>query len=158
VARPEDDAFDEDDAALTWVGDEEQGRATPRLGSTGDPQASDAAAIAEGDDDEEVPGSGGRRAATIGFAVPYLALAIGWVFAVQYAPGPTQLFPAILWQFGEFLAMLSAPLWFAATLHLTAEQRPRVRAGWLALGVVVLLPWPIIVRFLSALQFAGSVS
>lgn len=161
MARPDTDpadgdAFDEDDDALHWAGDEEQGRVAPRLGSTSaeaSPDASDA-----DPEPEEAPGGTGRRAATIGFALPYLALAIGWIFAVQLASGPTQLFPAIVWQFGEFLAMLAAPLWFAATLHLTREHRPRVRVGWLALGTLVLLPWPVILRFLAALQFAGSLS
>ena len=161
MARPDSDpsdaeAFDEDADALRWAGDEEQGRAAPRLGSTADPAAGVDAIVA--DDEEAAPGSAGRRAATIGFAVPYLALAIGWIFAVQLASGPAQLFPAILWQFGEFLAMLSAPLWFAATQHLTRDARPLVRVGWLALGLAVLLPWPIILRFLAALQLAGSLS
>jgi len=154
VARPHDDTFDEDDDALRWAGDEEQGRAAPRLGSDG----AAATAVAADDDQEEAPGGRGRRAATVGFAVPYLALTIGWVFSVQLADSPAQLFPAILWQFGEFLAMLAGPLWFAATLNLTRDSRPRVRVGWLALGTLVLLPWPIILRFLAALQVAGSLS
>lgn len=162
MARPDPDpsdagdAFDEDADALRWAGDEEQGRAAPRLGGaastepgTGVPDEAEA---------EEAPGGRGRRVATVGFAVPYLALAIGWIFAVQLAAGPSQLFPAVLWQFGEFLAMLAAPLWFAATIHLTRESRPLVRVGWLALGLAVLLPWPVILRFLAALQFAGSIS
>jgi hypothetical protein len=54
--------------------------------------------------------------------------------------------------------MLSAPLWFAATLTLTKAHRPLVRAGWLALGLGVLLPWPLLLRFLAALEFAGGLS
>ena len=154
MARPHDDTFDEDDDALRWAGDEEQGRAAPRLGSDG-VAATD---VVADDEHDEAPGARGRRAASVGFAVPYLALAIGWIFSVQLADSPVQLFPAILWQFGEFLAMLAAPLWFAATLSLTRDSRPRVRVGWLALGTLVLLPWPIILRFLAALQVAGSLS
>lgn len=154
MARPDDDSFD-DDEALRWAGDEEQGRAAPRLGRVG----VDADVVVDDEEPEaEAPGAGGRRAATVGFAVPYLALAIGWIFSVQLADSPASVFPAILWQFGEFLAMLAAPLWFAATLTLTRDARPRVRVGWLALGTLVLLPWPIILRFLAALQFAGSLS
>lgn len=155
MARPEDDAFDADDEALRWAGDEEQGRAAPRLGADREPVA-DVSLEDEGSD--EAPGSGGRRVATVAFAVPYLALAIGWIFSVQLVDSPSQLFGAILWQFGEFLAMLAAPLWFAATLMLTRDSAPRVRVGWLALGLLVLLPWPIILRFLAALQLAGSLS
>jgi hypothetical protein len=151
VARASDD-FD-DDEALRWAGDEELGRAAPRLGGPPAPPAEDAVA-----DDDVAPGSGGRRAATVGFAVPYLAITVGWIFAVQYAPGPTALLPSILWQFGEFLAMLAAPLWFAAVLTLTRESRPLVRVGWLVLGLGMLLPWPVLLRFLAALEFAGSLS
>jgi hypothetical protein len=155
VARPEDD--DEDAEALTWAGDEETGRAAPRLRdltaetAVGEP--------AEADDEPEAPGSRGRRrVATVAFAVPYLALTIGWIFAVQLSDSPAQLLAAILWQFGEFLAMLAAPLWFAATLTLTRDARPRARVLALAVGFVMLLPWPVILRFLAALQLAGSLS
>lgn len=153
MARPDDDVFD-DDEALRWAGDDEQGRVAPRLRSTDEPSV----AVEDDDDVEEAPGGRGRRAATVSFAVPYLALTIGWVFAVQLADSPPDVLPAVLWQFGEFLAMLAAPLWFAATLTLSRDARPRVRVGWLALGTLVLLPWPIILRFLAALQFAGSLS
>lgn len=148
--------MDEDDDALRWAGDEERGRALPRLG--GEREVVADATDDELDDAEEAPGSGGRRVATVAFAVPYLALAIGWIFSVQLVDSPSQLFGAVLWQFGEFLAMLAAPLWFAATLTLSRDSRPRVRVGWLALGILVLLPWPIILRFLAALQFAGSLT
>lgn len=151
MPRPENDAFDDDDEALRWAGDDEQGRAAPTVG-TSPPAAADAA------HEEEAPGGRGRRAATVGFAVPYLALTIGWIFSVQFFDSPAELFTAVLWQFGEFLAMLAAPLWFAATLALTRDSRPHVRVGWLALGTLVLLPWPVILRFLAALQLAGSLS
>jgi hypothetical protein len=152
VARAQDvDDFD-DDEALSWAGDEEQGRAAPRLREA-DPVV--AAAEAE---PEQTPGSRGRSAATAVFAVPYLALTVGWIFAVQLFDSPDALFPGILWQFGEFLAMLVAPLWFAATLTLTRPARPAVRVGWLAIGLVVLLPWPVILRLLFALTVTGSIS
>lgn len=156
MARPDDDGVDEDAEALSWVGDEEQGRAAPRLGGESSPGGD--ASVEDADDVEETPGSGGRRIATVAFAVPYLALTIGWIFSVQLVDSPPTLLAAILWQFGEFLAMLTAPLWFVATLTLTRDARPRVRVGWLALGLFVVLPWPIILRFLAALQFAGSLS
>jgi hypothetical protein len=151
---PADDVDDDDDAAaLSWAGDEEQGRAAPRLGE------SDPVAVAPEAAQEEAPGSRGRSAATVAFVVPYLVIAIGWIFAVQQlTSGSASLFGEILWQFGEFSAMLAAPLWFAATLTLTKTHRPRVRVGWLAIGFVVLLPWPLVLRFLAALEFAGSLS
>jgi hypothetical protein len=156
VARSSDvDDFDDDAEALSWIGDEEQGRSAPRLR---DLDAETAAPPTEADGPEDAPGSGGRRAATVGFAVPYLALTIGWIFAVQFYPSPSELLASVLWQFGEFLSMLVAPLWFAATLTLTGDARPLVRVGWLALGLGVLLPWPVLIRFLAALQVAGGIS
>lgn len=156
MAREADvDDFDDDDEALSWAGDEEQGRAAPRLRVSVDTVVT---VELEGSEPAKLPGSTGRRVATVLFAVPYLAFAIGWIFSVQVAPGPVELGPSILWQFGEFLAMLSAPLWFAATLTLTRAYRPLVRVGWLALGLGVLVPWPIILQFLAALRFAGSLS
>jgi hypothetical protein len=155
-ARDVDDTDGEDDDALSWPGDEEQGRAAARLR---DPGAEAPLTAPARDEPRDAPGSGARRAATVAFAVPYLAIAIGWIFAVQQlSSGSSSLFTEILWQFGEFLAMLSGPLWFAATLTLTREHRPLVRVGWLALGLGVLLPWPLILQFLAALQFAGSLS
>lgn len=154
MARAADvDDFDDDDEALTWVGDEEQGRAAPRLR---EPEPAPAAGAVE---PEEAPGSRGRSIATVAFVVPYLAIAVGWIFAVQQlSSGSASLFGEILWQFGEFLAMLAAPLWFAATVTLTAQHRPLVRVGWLALGLPVLLPWPLVLQFVAALQYAGSLS
>ncbi|HWH97798.1 MAG TPA: hypothetical protein VNS80_05480 [Pseudolysinimonas sp.] len=130
-----------DDEALSWVGDEEQGRATPRLR---EPHP----APAEAEDVEpEAPGSRGRSVATAAFLVPYLAITVGWIFAVQQlSSGAESLFGEILWQFGEFLAILAAPLWLAATVTLTTHHRPLVRVGWLALGLGVLLPWPLVLQ------------
>jgi hypothetical protein len=155
VARAGDvDEYDEDDEALRWAGDDEQGRAAPRLREP-EPDTVDG----DETEPEEAPGSRGRTVATIAFVVPYLAIAVGWIFAVQQlSSGSASLFGEILWQFGEFLAMLVAPLWFAATLTLTRESRPLVRVGWLALGLGVLVPWPLVLRFLAALEFAGSYS
>jgi len=155
VARAGDvDDFDADDEALSWAGDEEQGRAAPRLREPEAPVAG--AGVAE--EPDEAPGSGRRRAATVGFALPYLVLTVGWIFAVQFSDSPSELFAGILWQFGEFLTILAAPLWFAATLTLTRDSRPLVRVGWLALGLGVLLPWPVLIRFLAALQVTGGLS
>lgn len=154
MARADDvDDLGGDEAALSWAGDEEQARAAPRL------RESDPVVVASEDAEEAAPGSRGRSAATAAFAVPYLVIAAGWIFAVQQlSSGSASLFGEILWQFGEFLAMLAAPLWFAATLTLTAQRRPLVRVGWLALGLAVLLPWPLVFRFLAALEFAGGLS
>jgi hypothetical protein len=154
VARAEDiDDLGDDQDALSWAGDDEQGRAAPRLRQ---PEPVTAAAEVE---PEEAAGSRGRSVATAVFLVPYLAVTVGWIFAVQQlSSGSASLFGEILWQFGEFLAMLAAPLWFAATLTLTKGRRPLVRVGWLALGFGVLVPWPLVLQFLAALELAGGMS
>ena len=155
MARAGDvDPDDEDADALSWAGDEEQGRAAPRLRESEAPVVA-----AEAVEAPEAPGSGGRRAATVGFALPYLVLTVGWILSVQQlSSGATSLFAEILWQFGEFLAILAAPFWFATTLSLTRDHRPLVRVGWLALGLGMLVPWPFVLTLLAALQFAGSLS
>jgi hypothetical protein len=148
----EDSGEDTDDEALHWAGDEERGRDTPNLRG-----AEPAAEVLADDEPPVAPGARGRAAATIGFALPYLAYSVGWIFAVQnLSAGNVPLWAEILWQFGEFLTILAAPLWFAATLKLTRDDRPLVRIGWLALGLGVLLPWPFLVDLLLAIQIVGS--
>lgn len=155
MAQREPDDLDEDDEALRWAGDEEQGRAAPRLG--GDTLV---AAPGEAEHDEPaVPGSRGRAIAAAAFVIPYLAWTVGWVLVVQrLSSGSTSLPTEILWQFGEFLAMLAAPLWFAATLTLTRTARPVLRVGWLALGLGMLTPWPFVLDLYAALVIAGNLS
>ena len=77
------------------------------------------------------------------YASLYLALTVGWILGTQYTSAGTAAFwPQLLWQFGEFTAIVAAPLWFGSTVLLTAGVG--VRAGWLALGLGVLLPWPVL--------------
>ncbi len=158
MARPEDIDDAGDDDALRWAGDEERGRVVPRLRGPGD-ASSAPAPLEDPEEFEEAPGARGRRIAAIAYAVPYLAITIGWLFATQQlSSGSQSLFTEIVWQFGEFLAMLSAPLWFAAVLTLTRDARAAARVGWFAVGLGVLLPWPLILQFLAALRLVGSVS
>lgn len=153
-----DDVDADDEEALRWAGDDEAGRDAPRLRADRAKAAADGAA--PGDDSEpRRPGDTARAAAAAVFALPYLAWTIGWILAVtQMSSGASQLLGEIIWQFGEFLAILAAPLWFAATLTLTRDAPPRVRVGVLALGSGVLVPWPLVLQFLAALSFAGSIS
>ena len=158
MARTGDvEEFDDDEEALSWAGDDDQGRSAPRLREP-EPDA-EGAGTELGTQPGAVPGSRGRTVATAAFLVPYLAIAVGWILAAQdLSSGSVSLFGGILWQFGEFLAILAAPLWFAATLTLTRGSRPLVRVGWLALGLAVVFPWPLLLRFLAAHQLAGVLS
>jgi hypothetical protein len=103
------------------------------------------------------PGMGASRVAAPGngsllligygvFAGLYLLYTIGWFVAVLRnsltLPG---LVPEIMYQFGEFLAIVAPGVWLGAVIMLTRGRRPLARVLGLALGVLVLVPWPAIV-------------
>jgi hypothetical protein len=135
---------DDDSDALRWAGDEVGGREGARLPGK---KVQDAVAASPADVASANPAlrSGSARLLTGGFAVVYLALTVGWILAVQYTgSGSTALLTEVLWQFGEFTAIVAAPLWFGAALTLTRDGRPVVRTGWLALGAGLLVPWPLL--------------
>jgi hypothetical protein len=135
---------DQDEEAFHWAGDEVGGREGARLPRKKAPDvvagsAADVAIASPG------PRSGSARLLTGFFGVVYLALAVGWILSVQYtASGSTAILSEVPWQFGEFTAIVVAPLWFGATLTLTRGGRLLTRAGWLALGAGLLVPWPLL--------------
>ena len=135
---------DEDDAdALSWAGDEELGRHAPRL--AGDVEEASPVEPVEADAPAPTPRNRPLAVATALFGIVYLALTVGWIFSVQLLSAPgTDVPTEVAWQFGEFTAIIAAPLWFGAAVNLTRGGRARVRLGWLLLGVGVLVPWPIL--------------
>jgi hypothetical protein len=156
VARPtdpasaDDPADDYDEEALVWAGDEEQGRLRPRLAERDEDASSLETADDDGTDDGDAEPAPARdvvgTAAAFLFGVLYLALTVGWIYSVQITAAPsTDLFPEIVWQFGEFTAMVAAPIWFAGVVSLT-RGRIGLRLGWFALGLGLLLPWPILLE------------
>lgn len=161
MARPTDpapagdDGVDEDalDAeALLWAGDEEQGRVRPRLAASPAVEADDAAVALDADasdavgDEDRVPRDAPGTVVAVVAALLYLALTVGWVYSVQLTASPsTELFGEIVWQFGEFTAMIAAPIWFAAVIVRT-RGRVGLRLGWSALGLGLLLPWPVLLE------------
>lgn len=135
------DEFD-DEEAFHWAGDEVGGREGPRLPGAPAPDPDEEAA------DQPVPAGPPPRRGTAAitgiFALLYLALTVGWIIGTGYtSAGVADLLPQVLWQFGEFTAIIAAPIWFGTTLLLTPE-RLGVRAGFLALGLGLLLPWPVL--------------
>jgi hypothetical protein len=157
---PLDEADDDD--ALHWAGDEARGRAAPRLRD-----ADTASAIADGGPDagaeqlaepEEArtPGERALFAGTIVFGLVYLALSIGWISSAQLLVYPSLDLPGeIMWQFGEFLAMVAPALWFAAALTLTPEgtgRRGLRRMLALLVGALVLVPWPSLLYWIGSMQ------
>jgi len=151
----------DDDAGLRWddiddpswadatrrpeVADDQQIGAEDRLGADDlegpglDARGDSAAQLAEPAVRSVAPG----LVTAVG-AVVYLAYSIAWIIGVGRLPlsGPT-LVLEVLYQFAEFLAIIASGLWFGATIVLTRGRLAR-RAGWLALGSLVLLPWPFV--------------
>ena len=143
ATRPRRPSVDpDDDAAYHWAGDEARGQAGPRLAQAGDDAD---AADAEPTDVVVVTSNPVRLVGTGVFAGIFLGYTVGWILSVQaIGSGATDLFGEIMWQFGEFLAIVAAALWFSSTTYLTRECTTRFRFGWLALGVLLLFPWPIV--------------
>jgi len=148
MARDPEPGIDDgdDDAALHWAGDEVTGREGARL-----PEGQ--ADVAETPADEPAPAGPpprrGMAPLTGLFALLYLVLTVGWILGTGYtSAGAPDLWTQVAWQFGEFTAIIAAPLWFGTTVLLT-PWRLGVRLGWLVLGTGVLLPWPVLPLLLT---------
>lgn len=151
----------DDDAALRWDNLDDPSYSDPALAALvpgpvdedrepGAEQGADGAAGASTDSAR----ASGRRSPletplTALFALIYVGYTVGWIIGIGLVPlsGPT-LVIEILYQFGEFLAIIASALWFGAVVALTRDGRAAHRFGWLALGVLVLLPWPFVLGLL----------
>jgi hypothetical protein len=133
---------DDDDEALRWAGDDLRGGVDPLTRN----RVVSAVPSTNGEDaTPAAPGNLARTAATVLFAVLYLGIVVGWILSVQITGSTAaDLFSQVAWQFGEFVAIIAGALWYLAVLTLTPDSRTAVRVGWFALGVGVLLPWPIL--------------
>ncbi|MBW4032009.1 MAG: hypothetical protein HIU88_05035 [Acidobacteria bacterium] len=136
--------FEDDDEALSWAGDDLRGGIDPLTRNRLLPPAGDEVF----DDADAAPGTSSsvaRTAVTVLFAALFLAVVVGWILSAQITGSTaSDLFSQVAWQFGEFVAIISGALWFLAVLTLTPDARTRVRVGWFALGIGVLVPWPIL--------------
>jgi hypothetical protein len=76
----------------------------------------------------------------------YAVWTIAWVLAIVAAPTQqaSSLLDAIMYQFGEFLAIVAAPLWFGVVWWLSTGAGTRPRLAWLVAGLVVLFPLPLV--------------
>jgi hypothetical protein len=76
----------------------------------------------------------------------YAVWTIAWVLAIVAAPTQqaSSLLDAIMYQFGEFLAIVAAPLWFGIVWWLSAGAGTKPRLAWLVAGLVVLFPLPLV--------------
>jgi hypothetical protein len=75
----------------------------------------------------------------------YALYAIGWLASILRSTLTLDnLLSEIMYQLGEFLAIVAAPLWFASVFFLTRGRRPIVRLLWLLAGLVLLVPVPFV--------------
>ena len=75
----------------------------------------------------------------------YALYGIGWIIGGLRLQGRAQyLVLDVMYQGSLWLAVLAPLLWFATTFLLTRRSRAWVRFAWLAVGVVLLLPWPFV--------------
>ncbi|PPF87885.1 hypothetical protein C5B96_03255 [Subtercola sp. Z020] len=77
----------------------------------------------------------------------FLLYTVGWL--VTYIRNPTDPsgLAGIVQNAQNVLAIAAPALWFIVTLLLGARRRVPVRITWLAIGVVVLLPWPFLTGY-----------
>jgi len=75
----------------------------------------------------------------------YALYAIGWLIGGLRLQGKAQyLVLDVMYQGSLWLAVLAPLLWFGTTFLLTRASRAWVRFAWLAVGIVLLLPWPFV--------------
>jgi hypothetical protein len=149
--QPEVDALDpDDDDALSWAGDDLRGGIDPLTRNRVNAAPVDDGELDDPDAELAAPGSLARTAVTVLFAVLFLAVVVGWILSAQITGSTAHdVFSQAARQFGEFVAIISGALWFLAVLTITSESRTHVRASWFALGVGVLVPWPILLALLG---------
>ena len=82
----------------------------------------------------------------------YAVWTVAWVLAIVAAPTQqaSSLLDAIMYQFGEFLGIVAAPLWFGVVRWLGAGASRTVRLFWLVAGVVILFPLPLVLPVVSS--------
>jgi hypothetical protein len=82
----------------------------------------------------------------------YAVWTIAWVLAIVAAPTQqaSSLLDAIMYQFGEFLAIVAAPLWFGIVWWLSAGAGTKPRLAWLLAGLAVVFPLPLVLPVVFA--------
>ncbi|GAB2983228.1 hypothetical protein [Frigoribacterium salinisoli] len=125
-----------DDEALSWGDERDASHVSAREAErapTGAP------------DEPQVMGSGALVAHGVLGGASLLAsvgwLVSAWRFAYVFAdPAMT-----LLWRLGVGLAVLAPVLWFTASIVLVPAARVRRRLVVMAVGVLVVAPWPFVV-------------
>lgn len=157
---------DRDDDALSWAGEDDptlQGPGTlPQGWSVVGEAGIEAAALARADaaaepedlekPDEQPAPMGSVALVSLGVIGGIMLLyTVGWVISVgranaavisTYAGDPLGGFMFML---GGWLAIIAPAIWMCTTLWLTRDGRQRGRILWLLLGLIVLIPWPLLI-------------
>jgi hypothetical protein len=76
----------------------------------------------------------------------YVIWALAWVIGLsnQTIQPMLGVLDQVMVRVGDFLAYIATPLWFVAIIWLGTSWSVRARATALAAGLVILLPWPLI--------------
>jgi hypothetical protein len=121
----------DDDDALTWGPESDDW--SPRKADAASP-------------DESSPEGSGLTAPIAALGVVYVVWALAWVIGLAQTPPLTAATPfdAVMYRVGEFLATIASPLWFVGVIWLGGNLTQKARTGILLLGLVVLLPWPLL--------------
>ncbi|RZT58118.1 hypothetical protein EV140_2358 [Microcella alkaliphila] len=156
MARPDDP---DDDAALRWDDvDDASYDLGPAPGEEPETAAADAAA--ETGEAGRAAGERGRSAllvATSVFGGIYIMYVVGWLIGglrlsqsifQSLSDSGAGVLELNAYRFAEFLAIIATPLWFIAVVVLTAGSATR-RLGWLAIGLLILAPWPFLIGLIS---------
>ncbi|MBP1241366.1 hypothetical protein ABID92_000805 [Frigoribacterium sp. PvP120] len=79
-----------------------------------------------------------------------LLSSVGWIvsrdqFLVAFGGGLVEHVQTTLWLTGVFLALVAPLLWFVAVILLVPSQRSGRRLLVMAVGAVLLAPWPLVI-------------
>lgn len=126
---------DPDDEALNWAGETDPTHVAASASTKDAAESAPSTAKA---------GTGSFFLIVFGIlAGIYLLYAIGWgIHAFTHSVPVAGIFPVIMYQLGEFLAIVSPFLWAGAVWLFL--RKPVWRLFWLFVGVLVLAPWPFI--------------
>lgn len=128
---------EQDDEALSWSGADDPTHLNQRDGAQ-------AAEVQPREPHTAGDGSGVLVFYGV-FGGAFLIYVFGWIVALRRpSSGSSGLLAEALDRLGQFLAVVSPVLWFFGVLLLVPATRIRTRILLLALGAVLLAPWPLV--------------
>ncbi|KIU03669.1 hypothetical protein [Frigoribacterium sp. MEB024] len=76
----------------------------------------------------------------------FLLWAAGWIVAVGDFTNPfTDAISSLMWNLGELFAVAAPIAWFVAVIVLVPVDRTGRRLAWMALGALLVAPWPLVI-------------